>query len=137
MRTPRMTTRQWMIAVALVAITLGGLFRWNACWTCAGKYESQRWLYMALAQTIRGNGISSEYKPLFRRTCRPQGMGPPPRRSRHQRLRGGGHGGGVRPGGARARSDAAPVPPSHLPPVGARPTAPAAIRTIKYEVSES
>ena len=49
-----------MIAVALVAVTLGGLFRWNACWMCAGKYESQRWLTMSLAQTIRGNGVSSD-----------------------------------------------------------------------------
>jgi hypothetical protein len=54
-----MTTRQWMLAVALVALALGGLFRWNACWKRAGQYESQRWLYMSLAQTLRGNGISS------------------------------------------------------------------------------
>jgi hypothetical protein len=59
MRLPRMTTRRWMLAVALVAVTLAGLFRGNACWRCAGKHESQRWLYMSLAQTIRGDGVSS------------------------------------------------------------------------------
>jgi hypothetical protein len=59
MRVPRMTTRRWMLAVALVALTLGGLFRWNAGWRCAGKYESQQWLYMSIAQTIRGDGVSS------------------------------------------------------------------------------
>jgi hypothetical protein len=59
MRLPRMTTRRWMLAAALVAVTLAGLFRWNACWRCARKYESQRWLYRSLAQTIRGEGVSS------------------------------------------------------------------------------
>jgi hypothetical protein len=48
-----------MIAVALVALTLGAVFRWNACWTSAGMYESERWLYMSLAHTIRGDGVSS------------------------------------------------------------------------------
>jgi hypothetical protein len=59
MRMPQIKIRCWMLAVALVAFTLGGLFRWNACWRCAGRYESQRWLYMSLAQTIRGGGVSS------------------------------------------------------------------------------
>jgi hypothetical protein len=59
MRMRRMTTRRWMLAVALVALTLGGLLRWNACWRCARKYESQQWLYMSLAETIRGDGVSS------------------------------------------------------------------------------
>jgi hypothetical protein len=60
MRVPRMTTRPWMIAVTLVAITLGILFRWNACWRRAGQYESQRSLLISLAQTLRGDGISSD-----------------------------------------------------------------------------
>jgi len=55
-----MTTRRWMIAVALVALTLGGLLRWNACWTCAGEYESQRLLYMSLAQTIRDDWMAPD-----------------------------------------------------------------------------
>jgi hypothetical protein len=48
-----------MLAVALVALTLAGLFRLDACWRCAGRCESQLWLYMSLAQTIRGDGVSS------------------------------------------------------------------------------
>jgi hypothetical protein len=55
-----MTTRRWMLGVALVALTLGGLLRWYACWRCAGQYESDGWLHMSLAQTIRGDGISSD-----------------------------------------------------------------------------
>ncbi len=60
MRMPHMTTRRWMAVVAVVAVVLGGVNRWFACVNQARLYESQRWLYRSLAQTIRGDGISSD-----------------------------------------------------------------------------
>jgi hypothetical protein len=66
MRLTRMTTRRWMLAVAVVALALAAVTRWSICWDRAQRYAGQKSIYAILAGTLRGTGnsITMSVNPL-------------------------------------------------------------------------